>query len=172
MRTRLIRPTFWADAKVAALPVAVRLTFMGLWGLSDDDGYFEWEPVEIAAELYRWAPPRSRPRQVEDHLGRLLDSGRIVRLECGVHGRVPSMPEHRIQSGRHTFPIRDDHRSTCASSRDIPRPPASRSYTETESESVRNGSDKGAAARLSELDEAAIAAGGPVASFAASRVRH
>lgn len=179
MRTRLIRPTFWADATVAALPVPARLTFMGLWGMADDDGYFDWRPSEIAAELYRYAPPAARTRSVEDHLARLVipgegeEVGPVQRLECGRHGRIPSMPKHRIQSGRHTFPTREQHLSTCVAGRVLPRPSVSRSESETESETGRSrfGSVSGAPPRdeVSPLDAVAAATGGNVARFAAQK---
>lgn len=181
MRTRLIRPTFWADATVAALPVAARLTLIGLWGMSDDDGYFEWKPSEIAAELYRYAPPKARVKAVEDHLALLVvpakgeDNAIVVALECGRHGRIPSMPKHRIQSGRHTFGTREQHVGECVAGRGIPRPDASRSLSDTGSEtpSSRFGSVSGALPRASEstLDAVALAVGGPVAAMAARR-RH
>lgn len=126
---------------MASLPPNVRLTFMGLWGLADDDGYFEWKPGEIAAELYRYANTHSRERQVEAHLAALVGAGPVKLLECGVHGVIPSMPNHRIQSGRHTFGTAEKHRGTCLTGRGTPRNSASRSYTDTGTytETVSNG---------------------------------
>lgn len=180
MRTRLIRPTFWSDASVAALSVPARLTLLGLWGMSDDDGYFEWKPSEIAAELYRYATPKARIKAVEDHLALVVvptdgeDEAIVLRLDCGRHGRIPSMPKHRIQSGRHTFPIRDQHLGECVAGRGIPRHSASRSLSDTESESgsVRNGSVSGAQPRAdkSPLDAVALTIGGPVAAFARGKI--
>jgi len=140
MRTRLIRPGFWADEIMARLPVSVRLTFMGLWGLADDAGYFEWRPREMAGELYRFEPVGRRERHLREAVDRLVAEGRVVLLDCELHGLVPTMERHRIQSGRHTFGTRDEHLSTCASLRGIPRPAASRSYrgrnaTDSDSES-------------------------------------
>jgi hypothetical protein len=173
MRTRLIRPTFWADATVASLPVPARLTFMGLWGLSDDDGYFDWRPAEIAAELYRYAPTKARVRAVEDHLTRLAEAGPIQQLDCGRHGRIASMPNHRIQSGRHSFPTREHHLGTCVAGRAVPRNSASRSLSVTESEtvSVRIGSDSGAQPRAgaSPLDAVAAQVGGFAGRMAARK---
>lgn len=172
MRTRLIRPKFWADATVASLPVAARLTFAGLWGLADDDGYFEWEPSEIAAELYRYTAVKARERQVEAHLNALVEAGPVERLECGRHGRIDSMPNHRIQSGRHTFPTREQHLTTCVAGRGTPRNAASSPVLVSESGTgtVRNGSDSGASPReASPLDAVAMVVGGRVAQFAQAK---
>lgn len=173
MRTRLIRPTFWSDATVAGLPIPARLTFMGLWGMADDDGYFDWKPSEIAAELYRYAPVKKRERDVDEHLTALVAAGPVAHLDCERHGRIGSMPEHRIQSGRHTFPTRQQHLSTCIAERGTSRNAASRSETVTESETGRGrfGSDSGAPPRadMSPLDAVAVALGGPVATFAVAK---
>jgi len=171
MRTRLMRPTFWADQTIASLPVAVRLTFVGLWGLSDDAGFFEWRPGEIAAELYRWDPVKARQRHVEAHLASLAEAGPVQQLPCGRHGLIPSMPKHRIQSGRHTFGTREEHLGTCVAGPGIPRPAASRSLSVTESVegSARIGSDRALPRSTSPLDDVAIELGGFAAAHASAR---
>jgi len=173
MRTRLVRPGFWADKTIAGLPVTVRLTFIGLWGLSDDAGFFEWKPDEIAGELYRWSPARTRLQHVEAHLASLVEAGPVQRLDCGLHGVIPSMPRHRIQSGRHTFGTREEHLGTCIAGRGIPRPSPSRSdsVSESETDSVRIGSDRALPRSTSPLDDVAMAVGGRVAAFATEQAR-
>jgi hypothetical protein len=167
-----MRPTFWADATVAEVPVHARLTFIGLWGMSDDDGYFEWRPAEIAAELYRYDPAKARVRHVEDHLSKLTEAGLVEALECGRHGLIDSMPKHRTQGGRHTFPTREAHLSTCIAGRVHPRPSASRPYRDVSgSVSDRDVSDSGAPPRagLSVLDAVALEVGGFAGDHAANR---
>lgn len=168
-----MRPTFWSDASVASLPAAARLTFAGLWGLADDDGYFEWRPAEIGAELYRYDPAKARVRHVEDHLQRLIDAGLVELLECGRHGLIDSMPKHRAQSGRHTFQTRETHLGMCIAGRGIPRPSASRSVlvSESVSDRGRDVSDRGAPPRAGDsiLDDVAHATGGFVSTLASRK---
>jgi hypothetical protein len=38
VRIRTIKPEFWSSLTVASLPVAPRLTFIGLWNYADDEG--------------------------------------------------------------------------------------------------------------------------------------
>lgn len=113
MRTRLLRPEFWADSRMADLPAECRLTYMGLWCLADDDGYFIWSVRDIAAELYRYESPKRRESKVERHIADLLTADRIKRLECLVHGLIPSLPRYRIKGGTQTTSIHRVHTESC-----------------------------------------------------------
>ncbi len=44
-RTRMIKPEFWSDEKLAALSLQVRLIYIGLWNLSDDYGVVKGHPL-------------------------------------------------------------------------------------------------------------------------------
>jgi len=114
MRTRLIRPEYWSDTTMAALPAEVRLTYMGLWCVADDAGFFDWEPVQLAAQLYVHAMPAERTAQVEAHLELLLELTRIRRLECGAHGVVPTLPDYRIKGGEQLYTVKKRHDKRCA----------------------------------------------------------
>jgi hypothetical protein len=114
VRTRLLRPEFWADAKMADLPESARLTYMGLWGLADDDGYLVWQPRDIAAELYRFETPRRRETKVERNLAVLVEAGRVVVLPCGRHALIPSLPRHRVKGGNTSDQHHKAHTSTCS----------------------------------------------------------
>jgi len=98
---------------MAALPPEVRLTYMGLWCLADDAGYFEWEPVQLAAQLYVHAMPDARLEAVSRHLDALLEASRIRRLECGVHGLVPTLPDYRIKGGEQLYTVKKRHDKRC-----------------------------------------------------------
>jgi hypothetical protein len=137
MRTRLIRPAFWTDFRMADLSDSARLTFIGLWCLAVDAGYFEYEPREIAAELYRYRPTKQRERQVADHLQRLVDDGRVKHLDCGRHAVIPSLPDHRIKGGQQLFTIQKEHESRCPTSKPVAlRSPTSDSVSVSGSVSV------------------------------------
>ena len=119
MRVRLVRPEFWSDSKMAALPVAVRLTYMGLWCLADDGGYLEWDAKAIAADLYRYDSPRRRETAIIDHLDKLLEAGRVRLLACRKHAVIPSLPQHRIKGGQAIFTVQKKHDSTCTTSESV-----------------------------------------------------
>ena len=51
-RTRTIKPEFWSDEKLARLSRDCRLTYIGLWNLSDDYGVVKGHPSWLKAQLY------------------------------------------------------------------------------------------------------------------------
>lgn len=113
MRARLIRPEFFSDEVMAALPVSARLTYIGLWQLADDSGYLEWHPREIGAALYGFESAGRRNRHIEGDLERLLGAGRVQLLECGVHALIPTLPDHRVKGGNLSFNVRTRHQNRC-----------------------------------------------------------
>lgn len=113
MRTRLLKPEYWADSRMADLSDGTRLTYMGLWCLADDDGYFVWAVRDIAAELFRFQSVRKREPRIERDLDSLLVSDRIKRLACTVHGLIPSIPKYRIKGGNQSTHIHRVHTDTC-----------------------------------------------------------
>lgn len=119
MRVRLVRPGFWSDARMAALSIPVRLTYIGLWCLADDAGVFIWDAREIAAELYRFEGVKHRERAVIDHLDALLTAGRVELLDCRRHARIPTLPTHRIKGGEQSYGIQARHQQQCATSEDV-----------------------------------------------------
>lgn len=112
-RTRLIRPTFFSDKKMAALPFGTRLAYIGLWTLCDDAGFFETDVADIAVALFPRETERKGEKLIEDALVRLVGAGRVELLSCGRHGVVPSLPDHRQKSGETLFTIRKQHEARC-----------------------------------------------------------
>lgn len=51
-RIRFIKPEFFKDEDLAALPYEFRLLFIGLWGIADKAGRLEDRPLRIKAELF------------------------------------------------------------------------------------------------------------------------
>lgn len=113
MRTRLVRPEFWSDSRMADLPDGARLTYIGLWCLADDDGYLRWSLRDIAAELYRYETPRKREVRVGGQLNQLIALERVTVLDCTTHALIPSIPKYRIKGGNHSVQYHDAHTSTC-----------------------------------------------------------
>jgi hypothetical protein len=112
MRARLVRPEFWSDATVGKLPPRARLTYIGLWNVADDAGYFEWRVDDIGAALFRFESARQREKHLEMDFERLIEAGRIQRLPCLNHGLIPTLKEWRIQGGTVNERCRKDH-ETC-----------------------------------------------------------
>lgn len=52
MRIRTIKPRFWRSYDITALPVDVRLLFVGLWSYVDDNGVGVDDYREITADLF------------------------------------------------------------------------------------------------------------------------
>lgn len=113
-RTRLVRPAFFSDELMARLPAWTRLVYIGLWTLTDDAGYFERRPAEIAAELFRYDRPATRQHRVDAALDELVKAGRVTWLECGEHGVVPTLPRYGvIKGGNHAYTSRERHETVC-----------------------------------------------------------
>lgn len=113
-RTRLLRPTFFTDELVASLPFQTRFLYAGLWTECDDAGYFEWKPAELALALMGHETPRRRLVRMEQSLAELLTAERVRRLECEIHGIVPTLPEHGvIKGGNHAYGIKEAHERRC-----------------------------------------------------------
>lgn len=98
MRIRQVKPAFWGDARLAALPAATRLFYVGLWCIADDAGWLELDIPSIGHELYGYETRPRRERTVRTMLGQLTEIGRLVEHPCG-HGEIPTLPEHQRLSG-------------------------------------------------------------------------
>lgn len=94
MRIRQVKPAFWTDARVAALPAPARLFYIGLWMVADDAGWLRWDVSQIANELYGYESRRKRERDVETYLALLVTAERVVVHPCG-HVEVPKLTTHQ-----------------------------------------------------------------------------
>lgn len=112
MRIRQIKPSFWTDAKLASLSPAVRLTYIGLWGVADDGGWFRWDVSEVALELYGYESRGKREKAVSDHVTALEGVGRVVIHECG-HAHIPRLSAHQHLAGstKQVRTVEKEHRS-------------------------------------------------------------
>jgi hypothetical protein len=115
-RTRLIRPEFFSDGLMARLSVGTRLFYIGLWTLCDDVGYFELDVPQIGAELFRFDGPARRQKAVAKALEELVAVGRVRYLDCGEHGIVPTIPDHRIKGGEALYTVKKRHDRRCTTS--------------------------------------------------------
>jgi 5-methylcytosine-specific restriction endonuclease McrA len=99
VRIRQVRPEFWTDERLASLPDAVRLFYIGLWGVADDVGWMRWEPMRIGALLYPYRSPKRRDRDIAAWSVLLVDMDRLVIHECGC-AHIPTLSKHQVIGGR------------------------------------------------------------------------
>lgn len=156
MRARLVRPGYWEDATIGKLPVRTRLTYIGLWGVADDAGFFEWKVDEIAAALFRFESSTTREKALTGDLERLVAAGRIRRFEDCNHGLIPTLVDHRIAGGNQNERIKKAHIARCTD-KYVPVPPkvdnsvdsGDKSPSEREDVQVRTSTDKSRSESLS-----------------------
>ena len=72
-RSRILKPEFWSDEKLALVPREARLTFAGLWTCSDDYGVTKGHPAWLKAQLF----PYDVALPLEEFGGWLADLERI-----------------------------------------------------------------------------------------------
>ena len=51
-RARIIKPSFFKNEELSECSYEARLLFIGLWTLADREGYVEYRPKRIKAELF------------------------------------------------------------------------------------------------------------------------
>jgi len=111
MRVRMIRPAYWTDADLhTRLTAEQREFYIGLWMLSDDAGYVEWDPVRIGADLYPYRGLAWRTRRITEWVGVLREH--VVMLPCGKHLVVPNLEKHQ-NVPRPSYPNKRAHEAKC-----------------------------------------------------------
>lgn len=118
MRIRQVKPSFWADAKLAALSERARLFYIGLWMLADDAGWLRWDPAEAARDLYGYESRKHREQRVVAMFGEIMGAGRVELHDCG-HAFIPTLRDHQrfASADKQVRTIEREH-AAC------PRPPA------------------------------------------------
>lgn len=131
MRIRQVKPAFWTDAVMAAMPPATRLFYVGLWMVADDGGWFRWDVPEIANELYGYETRSRRERNVAAFLDALDTAGRVLREPGCIHATIPRFVIHQRFAGstKQVHTIEVEHKKECpprvpAGSRTSPQVPA------------------------------------------------
>lgn len=108
MRIRQVRPEFFTDSVVSALPADVRLTYIGLWCVADDAGWMKWDAAQIGAQLYPYDTPKKRQKHLTEALDLLTQVGRLVTYECGCV-EVPKLATHQKIGGNRATTVKDFH---------------------------------------------------------------
>lgn len=145
-----MKPAFWSDSRLAEVPEATRLFYIGLWMIADDAGWLRWDAVEVSRDLYGYEGRAKRERRTARMFDELKDARRVVLHPCG-HAEVPKLAEHQHLAGA-TKQVRsalNEHMKGCVSPSpavprddpqvpDVPRPVKVRSGKDVE----RNGTDR------------------------------
>jgi hypothetical protein len=97
-RVRLIRPGFYRSEATGALSPDVRDLLIGLTTMADDEGWILWQPAEIAAGLYAYAPATRRLRDIARRSTRLIEAGLLLVNDCGC-ALLPTLKEHHAVKG-------------------------------------------------------------------------
>lgn len=113
-RTRLIRPEFYADSRMASVSVATRYFYIGLWTECDDAGYFELDLAALAVAIYPFDGRARREKATTAALAALVALERVRYLDCGHHAVVPTLPDHRIKGGEPSFVVKKRHDKRCS----------------------------------------------------------
>lgn len=104
-RVRVVRPGFYRSAATGSLPPDVRDLLIGLTTLSDDEGWLIWQPAELAAWIYPYAPAGKRLRDLERRAARLIDAGLVIVEPCGC-AFLPTLKEqHGVKGGNKSTAI-------------------------------------------------------------------
>jgi len=91
-RSRLLKPGFFLNEDLAALPAHARLLFAGLWTIADREGRLEDRPARIRAELFPYESV-----DVNSLLDELAGAGFVMRY--AIDGRryitIPAFGDHQ-----------------------------------------------------------------------------
>lgn len=98
MRIRTIKPSFWRSDDITALPMEVRLLFIGLWSYVDDNGVGIDDYRQIAADLFALEEDQTAIRTfVRDALATLSRGSLIVRytIDDKCYLFIPTWDRHQ-----------------------------------------------------------------------------
>ena len=75
-RSRIIKPEFWSDEKLAKLCLQARLLYIGLWNTSDDAGTTQGHPLWLKSQIFPY--DQISTTQIRRWLQDLVNLGRIL----------------------------------------------------------------------------------------------
>jgi len=109
MRARLIKPGYFRDVKLLALPPLARLLFAGLWTLADRMGRLDDDPLQIKIDVLPYDDA-----DVHAMLDDLADVGVIRRYQANGHAyiQVVNFVKHQspnVREPKSIIPAPDEH---------------------------------------------------------------
>ena len=94
-RSRVIKPEFWSDEKLAKVSLQARLVFIGLWMTSDDAGTTKGHPIWLKSQIFPY--DEITIKQFETWLNELIQLKRV--LPYDVNGEkylyIPGFIKHQ-----------------------------------------------------------------------------
>ena len=78
MRSRVIKPEFWSDEKLARVSRDARLLFAGLWSTSDDYGVTKGHPMWLRSQIFPYDDIECE--KVQEWLAELEKIGAIIKF--------------------------------------------------------------------------------------------
>jgi hypothetical protein len=93
---RSIKPEFWADEDLAALPRDARLLYVGLWNLADEHGRLRGDPRYVKGQIFPYDDDLSAVA-VDELLTYLSDAKKVVRykVDGGRYLFLPNLAKHQ-----------------------------------------------------------------------------
>lgn len=95
---RVLSPDFWTDAAMIALPIPVRLFYIGTWNFACSAGHIKDDPLQIRLQVL----PADNIDGAE-YVQALVDAGRMERFQLGDGSRwllIPRMARWQKQDKR------------------------------------------------------------------------
>lgn len=94
---RIIKPEFWSDEKISRISILSRLTYIGLWNLSDDYGVVKGSPVWIKGQLFPYDDGEPNSSSIRRVLVELEMCDKIRFFECNgeVFYYIPKFLKHQ-----------------------------------------------------------------------------
>jgi hypothetical protein len=98
MRIRSVKPEFWTDRVTGRWDTEMKLVYIALWNLADDEGRFEYEPDLIRSQLF----PYGCPFCLETVMARIAETKKLRLYSVGgiAYGVIPSFQEHQHPTRR------------------------------------------------------------------------
>lgn len=86
-RIRTVKPEFWTDSTMVALPLDVRLFYIGIWNFADDYGVVEDDPLRLKLQILP-----ADDVDVSGFLDVLVNAGRLRRATAPDGTKVLVIP--------------------------------------------------------------------------------
>ena len=143
-RSRIIKPEFWSDEKLAKLSLQARLLYIGLWNTSDDAGTTQGHPLWLKSQIFPY--DQISTTQIRRWLQDLVNLGRI--LPYTVKGEqyyfIPGFLKH--QKIQHPSPAKNPAppRQVCDLFMSGSRPAHEQTETEAETQTEAEAETKAA----------------------------
>jgi hypothetical protein len=112
-RIRSIKPEFWVSEQIAECSTSARLTFVGLWTFSDDNGVHPAKPKTLKAELFPMDDTSSA--EVATWMQELIRAGLVAEFEVGGERfwHITGWAKHqKIDRPSYKYPAPPEHQAS------------------------------------------------------------